>query len=1263
MVRLKFKYVKDVDAGKKIPNYKNFCKSHNKSSEPYYTKCFYLDKARKYHGWSNLDNLKEGKVAQCGYKAGNCNTATLYGIGGYRNTCPIGGINGDYPCPSKLQISGFNFKDNNITESSVIKSMTISFKHRMSGVDTGTQKEYYGDYNSPNFGSKPVSVYFSKGDKKVSEVVKGNKPKNTSDKKYTSVTCTFKKIDISEALSKDFALNIQYDTNLNGTPGIIYLKDLVVKIDYEDEKKIISAQQSTDKIYTSTVGSCAQTLTQTVTAKYSNKKNTTSLSGKIQVASKPKNVTVSPISSTNSTKTFLVTDTSGTAGKKSVTYNLSNETKTKTTIYYEAIVRPLPNYTITREYKTNEDYDPSKNYIIFKDGCVPGGQIKIYIDSIDSEPIVLNVSNQNSPTNLLDNNAINQFHSAIKELSCGSHTLYINRGNESNSDVLKNKVIITISPMNFKFQVRNNDSANQEENPCGLTETDLLVFCQSKDNEKRYGEVIITRVDDEPMETIPMVLVADATQPNKQNSYIENFSKNEEKTWNIDKYYAGKFSLTLKDGFNSCSNENAGIFDIDIKSSHVQNYDYLFTRGQDGTTFDFDYLVAWEGDNIKEPITVESVDLKNSIDSLVFCSNDSQAGLSEINTVELRIRNKTNKALENIKFELNVLKINEDDEKEVTTEEWVNPDGIFNQFYSLFDEYNIGQKNNIEINNLTPDNDLVDEENVYLKIKKIEAEDSITIFLPYRSTTEKSVFLQFLLFEEPVQINNLGNCQSITPTEDSTTDIRIDIYDSMLTDLSITGNTDLLTLDPRYPCPDECYTTVDLDEHGVPGSDINTGGITYKITNIDTNDFLNQSSTTQIINSEELIPYAYIVDGNLYNLLDQNGNIINVDEGRYQKNDDGTIFEDENNQRVPLPNKIEYVNKYKEVKKPIISANINAIVEFPQSEPLSYTIKTDKNGMAHFFIPIPASLNQSYNTTQLLENIVTFVFEGNDRFNKSTKGAQGSSNIQDNIKYNSFINYINNYRKYKPGETAEILVLLEGNIKTHENYFIFHAELGEMGHSDQVTILYKICNLKNNEGIFKTTFKTDDKNLIKNEISKNIYAGINTDIELKTNIEKKIVENRNINIINVSVQNKEKENYDVEVQANLGEQPSYTGKYDFLEIDIDNGDYSVIEKDGNIYVSWMIGKMSPFEKEKGIIRIKAQEIGLSDIKINCYDYLHPKNSNNIPIKNSKCVKCEEEETTWKLQDSKWAEFDGVMYKLGEDGIYRRKINGEWVDKE
>lgn len=1266
MVKLNFSKVKDVDAGKAIPNYKSFCQGQRKNSNPFYTACLEPNKTRRYHGWSHLDNLKKGKVIQCGYHSGNCKTATVYGIGGYRNTCPIAGINGDFPCPSKLQISEFNFSQNKITSNSVIDSITVSFKHRMNGLDTGSGKEYYGDYNSPNFGDTPVKVYFSNKEGRVSKIIKGGRFNNKKDKKFTTVTCKFTDVKITEALSSDFALNIEYDLNLNGNPGIIYLKDLSVDIKYEDVKKTIKGTTSPKTIYTSTYGECAQTTTQIIEAKYDNKLNTTALGNKIQVSSKPKGVTVSLQGETNSTRTFLITDTSGVTGKKKITYNLSNDTKTKTNVYYNAIKRPLPSYQVQSTYKSNEDFNSSKSYIIFKNGCSPIGSIKIYVDSVNSTPIVLNVANQNSSKNLLDLAAIQTFHNKIKKLSCGKHTLYIDRGKESKDAILRNKVTINISPMDFKFIITNDDIAN---NNCGLVDPNSLIFCQSKDEIKRYGNIKIKRIDNEPIETIPKLSVMDSTQPNKENSYIENFGKNQEKTWQIDKYYSGEYKITLKDNFNYCSKDNVGEYDIKIVSTHVQNYDYLFTRGQNATTFDFDYIVGWEGDNIREPLNISSFDLIHSPDSLYFCSRNaetddqnSRTGLSQIGTITLRIKNKTNDLLENINIELNTLKINEDGEKEVTTEEWVNPYGIFNQFYSLFPEYNIGQEDNIEIKNLTPDNDLVDEENVFLCIKKLDAYGNIKIVLPYKSTVEKTIFLQLLLFEEPVQISS--NCDTNYYNEDDPNEIRIDVYDSILTNISIEGNTDLISLDPRYSCPTECYTTVDTDENKIPIQDINSGGITYKITNIDTNNFVNRRFKTKIINSKELIPYAYIVDGQLYNLIDENNNFINVQENRYKTDMDGNIILDENDNPEYLENKLQYVNKKTSYPKPMINTNIKAIVEFPQSEPVTYTVKTDKNGLANFFIPIPISLNEDYTTQELLSDVVTLVFEGNEKYNKSSIGANATHNIQTDDKNSTFIHEIDNFRRYKPSEVANILVRLEGDLVIQENYFDFYAELEDSGHSDQVTILYKICNLENNEGIFKTTFKTDDIKLIQNEIFKNIYAGVDTNIDLKTNIIKKIVENRNLNVLNISVENKEKENYDVEIQVNLGRPPAqsrYLGKYDFLDINISNGDYSITEEDGNIYVSWMIGKMNSFETEKGIIKIQAKEIGLSDIKINYYDYLHPKNSSPISVKNSKCPKCEEK-TKWRLQNSKWKEFDGVLYKL-DNGVYKRKVNGEWVELE
>ena len=85
------------------------------------------------------------------------------------------------------------------------------------------------------------------------------------------------------------------------------------------------------------------------------------------------------------------------------------------------------------------------------------------------------------------------------------------------------------------------------------------------------------------------------------------------------------------------------------------------------------------------------------------------------------------------------------------------------------------------------------------------------------------------------------------------------------------------------------------------------------------------------------------------------------------------------------------------------------------------------------------------------------------------------------------------------------------------------------------------------------------------------------------------------------------------------------------------------------------------EKQNAIIKIKAKEVGVSDIKINVYDYLHKENS-NLKIKDSICEKCEEE-TKWRFENSQWKSFNGIMYKLFPDGKYKRRINGVWVNKK
>lgn len=1253
MVQFRANTIKEIDANKIATKFAKWC--NNKSD------CLYKTKKRKFHGWLNLTNLStKSKIAQCGWEDGNCNRSTQYGIGGYHNVCPIGGFNGDLPWPAKLQFLNFKFSSaDKLNSVSKIKSITVHFEHRMVGVDTGTGKKY--DNFGPTFHSKNenwvAKVYFTNGSKVVSEVKKHSSNPKLSKKEFNSVNYKFTGISISELLKSNFALNIEYNHNYNTNPGIIFLKNVYIDVEYtkgEINKIYIDGKSNASSLHTSNDSVCCTKAVHTIDAGYKSGGKVVSpsmapkkLGSKIFCKKKPANVEVVQKSQNDYQKKFEIIDKSNTAGKKFITYSISGEPSQEVTLEYTAYIKQKPSYSILTEYKANEDFDPNKNYIIFKNGC--SSNIKIYVDSINSEPITLNVSNQNSSINLLNSASIRTFHNAIKQLECGYHNLYIRRGAESIQDAQKNKVVIKINPMEFKFKIYTS------ENPQGE-----LRFAQRKTSingatsgiDSRYSKIKIERIDDEPIEVIPELKLIDETKP----STIElktNVRKGDVLEHLIDKYYSGEYYISISDT-NSCSSKPVNAKMI-IDSNHKQNFDYLFTRGERGTAFDFDYLVAWEGDNIREPLSIDDISLQSSKNDIRICSDSVQTGLSQIGVVDLKIKNKTNKTIEGLEIELNTLVLNDKGEKEVTSSEWVDSDGIFNQFYTLFDEYNKKLNKNVEVLNLTPDNDFIDEENVYLFIKQIDPLDTITIHLPFRSVSEKTVYLQYLLFEDPLVINSIGNCDSLTSSEE--TDIQIGVYDSMLTKLDISGNTDLLVLDRAYDCPDECYTTKDTNELYQPISDVQSGGITYKITNIDTNDFESQRASTKIINSNELKPYGYILHGNYYALIDNNDNPISVQE-------EGALF----------GNQLNWIQQEGIINKPMSSQNIICNVHFPGSEELSYTVKTNKNGLANFFIPIPSFIDETYTINELLSEVLYFEFKEQREYNGAilTKNNSIPNAPIDVNKNNVIVDYGNDYKRYKPGEVVNIPIFVSANIKTHQNYFIFNAELNDIGGSDEVTILYKVCNIENNEGIFQTTFKTDDKQLIPNQISKNIYCGIVSEVKVDAKIEKKIVESSNLNILYVTVTNQKKENKDVEIQINLGKHPlEYLGNYDFIDINIDTGDYSIIEKNGNTYISWLIGKMEPFEKELSIIKIQAKDIGLSDIKIDSFDYLYNKNINSINVKQSKCSKCENN-TEWKVTDSLWKEFNGVWYKLFPDGRYKRptksiikdgKSTRIWVDKE
>lgn len=1208
----------------------------------YMTKC--------YREWTDVNNLLKGKKAQCGSTKGNQGGEVRH----------IGGPTGTYPQPALLHF--YDFDKDFLDENSKIHDITVSFSYRVLNV-TASGKPWTNNLISSELAIiQGVDAWIGSADqKKLFSDITHNKTKFKYEFKnknneyiWKTVTLTIKDVDASKISSKDFALNLQfgYNCSVAQTPCILYISKLSTSITYESAKKYIKGSNSSNNIYTSAESVCRNSITQTIEAGY--KKNNkviapkdapAKLGPKIKLCSAPNNVSVTQKSSTDSTKTFTIIDNSNIAGEKTITYCLSDDTNTKVSLKYTALIRTKPKYNITDTYKANEDFNPSKPYIIFKNGCA--SHINIYIDNLNSNPLTFNIdtNRQNSSSNLLNTNQIQDFHDNIKELSCGFHQLFIQRGNESISDAKKNKVIIQITPMEYQFRVYD------ENNP-------TLEYLQSKAN--RYETIHIIRIDNEPREVIPEIAIFDDTNKTEDPVIISNVRKGVPFDHVIDKYYAGEFYIKAMDNQAICKSTNNIFATITVKSNHKQNYDYLFTRGEDGTPFDFDYLVAWEGDTVDEPINIGDIEFKHSPNDIRLCSQSMQTGLSQIGLIGLRVQNNTlNDTFKNVRIELNTLYQNDDGEFDVTTNEWTSQNGIFADFYNLFFDYNQALGSNIEIENLTPDNDLVDEENVYLLIHTINPGDSITIYLPYRSVAEKTVFLQYLLFEQPQTIYDFGNCTQQVKLEDM---IQIDVVDSMLTQLDIIGNMDLLSLDQSFDCPTECYTTKENDNE-------QSGGITYKITNIDSNDFSNTTVITEILNSNELQPYGYYIDQTYYPLFDNNGEAIEVHDNPV-RDIDGNIVYDDDNQPVYQQNRILWTQEKQVNPKPLVGQNVYCNIQFPAMEAQEIIQKTTKNGLAQFYIPIPSELNRSYTVKELLNEVLYFSFKGKNDYDKCLLAEEDNQNIplyaRDTNKSETIMIYGNDFRRYKPGENAYIPIFLSAKIESIQNKIIFNANLHNTGSYDAVRILYKICNINNNEGIFKTKFKTNDKLLIPNEIEKNIYCGIDTNIEVHTKLEKQVLESETINVIYVNVNNKIKDNKDVKIQFNLGQHPeeNLVGDYSFIDINIDIGDYSLIQDDNNnTILTWLIGEMNAYQTNKGVITLKARNIGLSDIQVGIFDYIHQEGQDAIPIKNSKCPQCNK---TYTFKDSPWKKFDNVWYKL-IDGQYKRQVlidnKLQWVNKD
>lgn len=1326
--------------------------------------CVHPRDKRYYHSWMNLKELKTGGLAQCGYPAThNCNYNVYYDIKGYRNTCPIGGCNGTFHTPALLKLSNFDFKEKGIQKGATIHSITVNFEHRCNGVDVGNGRQHYNW--GPDFSSINIStprIYCAKGKDVLTHEFIGNNPPVSKKFKGTGAILIGDKLTSDNLLSDDFGIYIRYGPNLSTNPGILFLKGLQIIIEFTNIKPALMGTDDKQSVYVNNSKHCSSVLKQTVFGGFINFDGTISpntpqngLGKYIKVDEKTLPNGVTKIGETlvnESYKEFSFKDNSEIVGEKRINYYLENYPEVTTSVPFDGKIFRKPKIKIEKQYlkddKNLELYKEKEEYITAYDGCCD--YLYIYFDSVKNTPdLKLNVIGDSIDNNniLIDNNKtdftnMKKWYNAVAQQDCGTHTAwiqrcYIGKNDEEIQEDISQAITVNYEVIGQQIKFKIFDENNPD-----------LKYSQNKNPDEQYQEISIQRIDNQPL-TNAIVTIFDETNPQKtivvnESGETISFKKQEIKKIKINKYYSGKYHIRVEvqnqQGCKLTPTEEL----VTITPNHIQYHDKITIRGEDSTSFDYEYLVAWEGDNIHTPINIKSTEIGRTFDDIHLCSEDAQTGLSEMGIAILKVSNTTTDELKNIRIELNTLK-EEDNETIQTTDEWVTRSGVFYNFYNNFNSVNNDIIDIVDVENLTPDNDLTGEENVYLHIKKIPPKQQLHIKIPFVSTTEKQVFLQYLIFEEPQTIYHL-DCQ--TPRLNDY--ITLSVYDSILTSLDITGDNDLLFMD-KDSCPQKCYKHKDGEKNPNKPFDNPYAPLTYTIMNIDSSNF----------DDGELAPFVIknSIEMNAYRILDKNKKVI------YEKDDSGNEIFSSDRIKVERGRSIQ--------KKSLENQLITAYINYPQLDEEIIKGRTDKNGEITFYINLPDTLGENYYTIEeLFDNFIHIEYAGNLIYNSAviqgnitpidtilkytdfvyqeqkydyaqnnnitiksgdtfkivgifgyedkdtikyiynrplylyrkidgtwrkiqtltttaytdesynfeitikntSKSDKKISDIMKNIslaskqdtlynpsvinysgeevtddKKQTVLKYIDTWESYKAGTVAIIKVKLEGYEETITNEILFNALITKPGDTDSITVYYKMCNLKNyncnikkdnfdfinncleNKGIFSTILQTNSYTLIPNQITLPVYCGIESNFDIIAKIQSKVIEQNYINVLYVNVNNKIKYNKDVTIDINLGQvlnnNMSYLGDYTFLSIENDDGDYVInqeLQENGNenIIVTWKIGDMEPYTSSKAIIKIKADDIGLSDIKIIGYDYLHTKDSTEeiIEVGKSPCPK-------------------------------------------
>ena len=1290
-----------------------------------------------YHEWSDAEEILKGKTIQCGRPSTKmCSHKTYYGIKGYRNTCPIAGVTGTYTQPATLRLF-FDLSKKKISSSAQIKKVKISFEHRCTGVDVSNGKESVNW--GPNFNG--FDVYSSRKPLKLklgSETIEYDKNPPLSKEFSGTGNFVFKDVTYKDLTKK--GLDIIYGNNLETNPGNIYIRNLKATIYYTDEEPYIEGKQNGKSLYISDVDSCKTTFTIEVEAGYKqgNKKvpikdAPSNLRNSISVSA-PDNVSVSGVNDPKNDrkKIYTIKDNTLKTGKKTIKFSVKGAKTISFT--YEAKRRQRPSISMISQIEKNTK--STETSIIAKNGCA--NTIMAYEGKLNSSnSFKFQNLDINNKENIIPNNYVNSFYEWLSALPCGDHTIFFRRDNEPVDEVISKN--IKVLPTQYKFKVFN--SQNEE-----------ITNYQTYQNKQQNEELKVVYVKTKELIENPNLIIENGTHgevdeetsiPTKSlisnKDWTPDLEDDDlETTFTVGTYYPGKYIIKIKDIDETCSG-NSYTFPIEIIPSHKQYYDEIFVRGEDSTAFDYDYLVALEGDSITKPVYVNTFSLGASYKDIKICtSKENYSGLAETNYFELKIKNISNNNIENLLLELNALTKDEDDIFHVSANEWLESDGIFYNFKENFDLLNKRYEELVSIKNLTPDEDYIDEENVNIYIKKLISNEEIILKIPFSCGIEKEVYLQVLLFEQPLSLYSIEDCSDETKTFDK---ILVRVYDSVLTEMDIIGETDLFDTNLVPACPNECFLTnlkysiknidssnldmlsetiIENDPRLIPYK-IEYGDREYKISNqfdfifklsdiymeiyeeentykfksywdinktelygegtvqinntpedgfipikilTDTKEsFLNKElyiQTNSIIQNtlyplyKKEIKNNYVFDEfnpqNLYIKINRDAESqiynFNIYDDLEQTNEKGkgivSVQEAENeytpikiisDEKSSFTGKTFYANAqsinentlYQLYEKQDIEFNVitykneeayrsfclngmrlDAYIQFDGYPEIHLHEYTDYQGEVLFYITIPHAFGESITTNELLRHM-SIEFNGNGYYSTKKYRTSDTLYVDDNSR-NIIENQINGFVEIEPfsneieylaGQTIPLRVKLYGYHKYLKNEFIFKPKITNSGQSDSVTIYYQICNLDKNKGKLTTTFKTNSYKYIKNEVSKRIYCGVDTNLELYTKLSKIIVQNQSLNRLYLTLNNQERNNKDITV---IIEEEMPIEKYDMINYELEKGNLFI----ENNKIIWTIDYIEENSKVNGYIDFKAKEIGYSKIKTSVTDFIDKK---------------------------------------------------------